>query len=224
MNENLPGTTSPAPTPSLTPAGVLAEIAGWPSTPNTGHSSHTPADFAALVRERGEGALFKGIDERHLTASAIVLSEELDRVLLVFHKKALMWLQPGGHLEPTDGSLRDAGLREAREETGLREFSQVLPVPADINVHQLGGGFTACREHWDVGFVVIASADADLAISDESAGLRWFPVDALPEGTDVGGRVRAALTVAQAAERRYIDSIVAARAEGMSNGSETLEW
>ena len=35
-------------------------------------------------------------------------------------------------------------------------------------------------------FVAHAPADAEIVCSDESLDLRWWPLDALPEGTDFG--------------------------------------
>jgi hypothetical protein len=38
--------------------------------------------------------------------------------------------------------------------------------------------------HLDLQFIARAPEDAQIAISDESLDLRWWPVDALPDGTD----------------------------------------
>jgi hypothetical protein len=35
-------------------------------------------------------------------------------------------------------------------------------------------------------FLVHAPADAEIAVSDESLDLRWWPLDALPEDCDFG--------------------------------------
>lgn len=53
----------------------------------------------------------------HLTASALVLSEK-GRCLLILHRALGRWLQPGGHLDPTEAPQAGA-LRELAEETGL---------------------------------------------------------------------------------------------------------
>ena len=55
----------------------------------------------------------------HITASAFILNETLDSVLLLNHKKLNRWLQPGGHIDDADSSLMAAALRETEEETGL---------------------------------------------------------------------------------------------------------
>ncbi|AZR01270.1 NUDIX domain-containing protein [Trueperella pyogenes] len=162
---------------------VLAALESWrgilPANPN---ATYHLDDYLALVREGGESALWKGLAPRHLTASLFVLSPDLTEILLDFHKKAGMWLQFGGHLEHDDASLPAAALREGREESGLSSFVAFSEVPCDLDVHSLGGGFTACREHWDVGFVALARRDAVVNVSDESERLGWFPVDDLPDG------------------------------------------
>ena len=61
----------------------------------------------------------RGIVSGHLTASAVVVSAEGDRVLLLHHRKLDRWLQPGGHGDPGETSAEAVALREAHEETGL---------------------------------------------------------------------------------------------------------
>ena len=56
--------------------------------------------------------------------------------------------------------------------------------------------------HLDMQFIVHAPADAEIAVSDESLDLRWWPLQALPEDCDFG------LTqLAQAAVRRIQTSV-----------------
>ena len=40
--------------------------------------------------------------------------------------------------------------------------------------------------HLDLQFIVTAPPQAQAVISDESLDLRWWPIDALPEGADPG--------------------------------------
>lgn len=79
-------------------------------------------EFSEFVEECREGAYcdrknFCG----HLTVSGFIFSREGDRVLMLRHRALGRWLQPGGHLEPSDRSLAEAVLREIREETGFGE-------------------------------------------------------------------------------------------------------
>src|SRR4051812_13856407 len=58
-------------------------------------------------------------DDGHITASAVVMDADAERTLLIYHRKLSRWLQPGGHVEPSDVSLAEAALREATEETAI---------------------------------------------------------------------------------------------------------
>ena len=42
--------------------------------------------------------------------------------------------------------------------------------------------------HLDLQFIAVAPAGAEAVISEESLDLRWFGVDALPDGVDAGLR------------------------------------
>lgn len=132
----------------------------------------------------------------HLTASALVLDFERRHTLLVLHRKARAWFQPGGHLEAHDDSLAAGAAREAREETGIRDLILSTP-PLQLDRHRLADDFGRCREHFDVRYLAIAPFGARPELSAESMDLRWWPVDALPaaaSATGVADLVAAALT------------------------------
>ena len=116
----------------------------------------------------------------HLTASTLVLSADLDRVLLTLHAKAGQWFQFGGHCEPGDATLAGAATREAVEESGIDGLT-LDPVPVQLSEHAVPfcdprGGV----HHFDVRFVAVVGDTAEHAVSEESLDVRWWPVDALP--------------------------------------------
>lgn len=155
------------------------------------------ASQAALVRrylefadEHGKAASEKTGGPVHFTASLIPFSDDLGRVLLVFHKKARRWLQPGGHIEPGDASVEAAARREGREECGVEIDGDL--VPAELDAHLLGERF-ACREHLDIRFATRVPSSSVPHVSDESEDVRWFAVDDPVVTGSVGALVAAGL-------------------------------
>ena len=161
---------------------------------------HDPAqaalleEYRAFVAASGAAAVDRSLAPAHLTASCFVLTPDLSRVLLCFHRKGQFWVQLGGHLEPDDTSLAEAASREAREESGIADL-RAERLPADVHRHELSAAFGSCRTHWDVGFVAYAAASCVPVVSDESEQVAWFGVDDLPDGTpdDLAVRLRTVL-------------------------------
>lgn len=141
-------------------------------------------DFATA----GEASLRKTGGPVHFTASLLPFSDDLSRVLLVFHKKARRWLQPGGHIEAADASITEAARREGIEECGIAIEGDL--VPAQLDAHVLGGGFS-CHEHLDIRFAVRVPGDAVPHTSEESEAVRWFELAQVP--AELGPLVAACL-------------------------------
>lgn len=112
----------------------------------------------------------------HITGSAIVLSEDRSKILLVHHKFLNRWLQPGGHWDPNEPDPWTAAKREAIEETGV-EIAEMLPaepddprIPFAINTHPIpenpAKGEPA-HVHHDFRYIFIAANDDLIGQEDE---------------------------------------------------------
>lgn len=118
----------------------------------------------------------------HVTASALVMTANTERVLLVRHRKVGLWLQTGGHCEADDPTLVAAAAREAQEETGIAAL-QVDPVPLRLSRHAVPfcspGG-----HHLDVQLLAVAPSDAEPVVADGEDPVAWFGTDDPVDPTD----------------------------------------
>ena len=133
-------------------------------------------ELTRLARE--PGALFRTwFEPGHFTVSLFVLSLETRRVLLIHHTKLERWLQPGGHVEPGDRSIVDAGRRELLEETGVAVEARDCK-PMGIDIHEI----PAFRDepahlHFDCRFLAEFSGLAE-SVSTSESEVAWLdPLD-----------------------------------------------
>ena len=116
--------------------------------------------------------------DTHLVSYFVVASPEMDKVLLVDHKKAKLWLPPGGHVEP-DEDPRETVRREAKEELGIdAEF--IFDEPIFLTVTKTVG---TVAKHTDVSLWYLLKGDPNLALNydpEEFYQICWFAIDEIP--------------------------------------------
>jgi 8-oxo-dGTP pyrophosphatase MutT (NUDIX family) len=130
----------------------------------------------------------------HITGAAWIVSADRRRCLLTHHRKLDRWLQLGGH---ADGQTQvdQVALREAREESGMREFDFVpiagALLPLDLDVHRIPARYDAdgrqiedAHEHHDIRFLLVARGSETITASDESHEIRWFTTKEVLRLTD----------------------------------------
>ena len=137
--------------------------------------------------------LSRSCEDGHFTASAWICDREHKRVLLVYHRIFDSWAWTGGHADGDPDLLRVA-LREAEEETGLREFrvlnTDVLsggkgdekpPISLEIlkvKAHRRRELFVPAHLHYNLTWLLEADATTPLRIKeDENSGVAWFLLD-----------------------------------------------
>lgn len=111
----------------------------------------------------------------HFTTSSIVLSPNLDAVLLTHHRFLNKWLQLGGHCEGDDTLLMSA-IREAVEESGINDIIALNNDILDIDIHEIPENKTKNEPthlHYDIRYLLQAKSE-EFLVSDESNDLKWF--------------------------------------------------
>jgi 8-oxo-dGTP pyrophosphatase MutT (NUDIX family) len=126
----------------------------------------------------------------HITGSAFIVDESRSFTLLTHHAKLNKWLQPGGHADGDENVFRVA-LREAEEETGLKNFSLALPAIFDIDIHTIPARKDVPEhQHYDIRILLQASRIENFIITEESHDLAWISFDDVPAMTGNDSIVR----------------------------------
>lgn len=148
----------------------------------------TVAGFAVFLAS--DAAVFeRGHAVGHFTGSAWLVSADGERVLLTHHRKLGRWLQLGGHADG-DADLARVALREAEEESGLRDLA-VEPGIFDLDAHRIAArGSEPEHWHYDVRHVVRATGSEAFEVSEESLALAWKSVRELLADTEADASLR----------------------------------
>lgn len=127
----------------------------------------------------------------HITASAIALGRA-GHVGLIYHSKLERWLQPGGHVEPSDDALVNAAARELVEETSLRAdiaLGQLL----DVDAHIIPTWKDDPEHvHFDLRFLFPRLEGTPVAASDAKR-FRWIEPAAILSAPDVDHGLKRAI-------------------------------
>lgn len=107
----------------------------------------------------------------HVTASTFAVSTL--GVVLLRHRRLGIWVQPGGHIDPTEPPA-GAALRELAEETGLAAVHLDPASLVHVSVHDGPRG----HRHFDCRWLVEATTTAIAPRAGESNQVRWFAPDA----------------------------------------------
>lgn len=117
------------------------------------------------------------IPNKHLVSYFLLLDTLQQKLLLVDHKLAELWLPAGGHVEP-DEHPRTTVLRECEEELGIRaDFLQKEPLFLTSTLIPEG------NNHTDVNlWYILKNSENEVIQFDprEFNSIQWFRFDEIP--------------------------------------------
>lgn len=133
--------------------------------------------FLELLRSTAAPYSRAQFEPGHITASCYILDDG-GRLLLHHHRRLDRWLQMGGHLEAGEMPV-DAALREAAEESGLRDLRLAFDGIADLDVHVIPAGRGEPEHrHFDVRYIARTGSPESIAMdAQESKALQWVDLD-----------------------------------------------
>lgn len=120
----------------------------------------------------------------HLTSSALIFNPERDKLLMIYHNIYQSWSWTGGHADG-EADLLQVAIREAKEETGLKQVTAVADTIISLDIlpvfgHVKNNQPVSAHLHLSVAYLLLASEDEPLAIKpDENSGVRWIAVNEL---------------------------------------------
>lgn len=126
----------------------------------------------------------------HITGSAWLINRDESAVLLTHHRKLDKWLQLGGHAEGC-ADLRAVAMREAYEESGLKEIRVISEEIFDIDIHAIPEKENEkAHEHYDIRFVFQSVGPEKWSLSEESYALSWVSILDLEQKTKDASIIR----------------------------------
>lgn len=118
----------------------------------------------------------------HFTSSAFVLNKERTKILMVYHKIYNSWAWPGGHSDG-DSNLLNVAMKEAKEETGIKNvipiFKNIYSIEIiSVNGHEKREKYISSHVHLNVTYLLEADENEKIHIKeDENSGVKWVPID-----------------------------------------------
>ena len=118
----------------------------------------------------------------HFTSSAFVLNKERTKILMVYHKIYNSWAWPGGHSDG-DSNLLNVAMKEAKEETGIKNvipiFKNIYSIEIiSVNGHEKSEKYISSHVHLNVTYLLEVDENEKIHIKeDENSGVKWVPID-----------------------------------------------
>ena len=120
----------------------------------------------------------------HVTASSWIVNETFTKALMCYHNIYKSWSWTGGH---ADGNpdLKSVAIKEASEETGIKNFKLLIPKFYDVEVipvppHYKRGIAVGNHLHLNVTYLLLADESEELNIKeDENSNVAWLEVSKL---------------------------------------------
>ena len=139
-----------------------------------------------FIEKNDKDVLLRENKIAHLTSSAMIFNEAMDKVLMVYHNIYRSWSWTGGHADG-DKDLLYVAIKEAKEETGLTQIKvcsdeivslDILPVFGHIKKNKP----VSAHLHLSAAYVLQAQEDEPVKSKpDENSGVLWIPIKKLTE-------------------------------------------
>lgn len=125
----------------------------------------------------------------HFSASGWIVNPARTKALMAWHNIYRTWAWTGGHADG-EADLLAVALREAREETGVRDIApvsrEIYSIEAlPVNPHVKRGQFVSAHVHFNVTYLLEADDAQPLRSKpDENSAVGWLPLAQAADNRD----------------------------------------
>ena len=120
----------------------------------------------------------------HITSSGYIVNKSRTKVLKIYHNIYKSWAWTGGHADG-DSDLLHVAIKEAKEETGLKNVTPVMTNilgldVLNVNGHIKKGKYVSSHLHLSVAYLLEANEEDKLIVNEEeTSGVKWLPINEL---------------------------------------------
>lgn len=120
----------------------------------------------------------------HITSSGYIVNKSRTKVLMIYHNIYKSWAWTGGHADG-DSDLLHVAIKEAKEETGLKNVTPVMTNilgldVLNVNGHIKKGKYVSSHLHLSVAYLLEANEEDKLIVNEEeTSGVKWLPINEL---------------------------------------------
>ena len=120
----------------------------------------------------------------HITSSGFIVNKSRNKTLMIHHNIYNSWGWTGGHADG-DSDLIKVSIKEAKEETGLKNVTPVMTNilgldVLNVNGHIKKGKYVSSHLHLSVAYLLEANEEDKLIVNEEeTSGVKWLPINEL---------------------------------------------
>ena len=132
--------------------------------------------------KNNEKLLTRDNKSAHLTASAWILNQDHNKVLMAYHNLYDSWAWLGGHADG-ESDLLKVCIKEVKEESHIKDIKVLTPDIFSLEIltvdgHIKKGEYVSSHLHLNVTYLLEANDQQTLSIKeDENSNIGWFLLD-----------------------------------------------
>ncbi|MBI4857233.1 MAG: NUDIX hydrolase [Acetobacterium woodii] len=154
--------------------------------PESNQEQDDQQTILAFIKTYPKNVLLRENKIAHLTSSALILNESMDKLLMIYHNIYQSWSWTGGHADG-EMDLLQVAIKEALEETGLGKIKAISDKIVSLDIlpvfsHLKNNLPVSAHLHLSVAYLLQASENESITIKpDENSGVKWIPIRELPD-------------------------------------------